>query len=143
MRIAWGLHLQPVGQVGAKPYKLLVKALSRSAKGAVAKYTWSGRGRLSLLRVRDDVRVLHAMHWPDEIRDPTELLPWPTEVCEEETAGALALMAAAQGIVPDRPEEPSARLRSEGNRGHRGGCCRRRSGRRRPRRTTAACGRRR
>jgi DNA end-binding protein Ku len=53
---------------------------------------WSGRERLGLLRVRDDVLVLHAMRWPDEIRDPTELLPPPAEVSEEEIAGALALM---------------------------------------------------
>jgi DNA end-binding protein Ku len=59
---------------------------------AVAKYAWSGRERLGLLRVRDDVLVLHAMHWPDEIRDPTELLPPPAEVSEQEIEGALALM---------------------------------------------------
>ncbi|MEV5178000.1 Ku protein, partial [Streptomyces flaveolus] len=92
IRIAEGYYLQPAGQVAAKPYKLLVKALSRSAKVAVAKYAWSGRERLGLLRVRDDVLVLHAMRWPDEIRDPTELLPPPTEVSEAEIEGALALM---------------------------------------------------
>ncbi|WP_405444528.1 hypothetical protein OG350_00580 [Streptomyces achromogenes] len=37
VRIAGGCCLQSVGQVAAKPYKLLVKALSRSAKVAVAK----------------------------------------------------------------------------------------------------------
>ncbi|MFH9090461.1 Ku protein [Streptomyces sp. NPDC017673] len=92
IRIAEGYYLQPAGQVAAKPYKLLVKALSRSSKVAVAKYAWSGRERLGLLRVRDDVLVLHAMRWPDEIRDPTELLPPPTEVSEAEIEGALALM---------------------------------------------------
>ncbi|WP_308020002.1 Ku protein [Streptomyces sp. SP2-10] len=60
IRIAEGYYLQPAGQVAAKPYKLLVEALGRSAKVAVAKYAWSGRERLGLLRVRDDVLVLHA-----------------------------------------------------------------------------------
>ncbi|CUW33287.1 non-homologous end joining protein Ku [Streptomyces reticuli] len=92
LKIAEGYYLQPAGQVAAKPYKLLVKALSRSAKVAVAKYAWSGRERLGLLRVRDDVLVLHAMRWPDEIRDPTGLLPAPAEVSEQEIEGALALM---------------------------------------------------
>ncbi|MFI5477359.1 hypothetical protein ACIA6D_45405 [Streptomyces cacaoi] len=32
------------------------------------------------------------MHWPDEIRDPSELLPPPVDVSEEENRGALALM---------------------------------------------------
>ncbi|MQY40394.1 Non-homologous end joining protein Ku [Streptomyces sp. RB17] len=92
LKIAEGYYLQPSSQVAAKPYKLLVQALGRSAKVAVAKYAWSGRERLGLLRVRDDVLVLHAMRWPDEIRDPTELLPPPTEVTEDEIKGALALM---------------------------------------------------
>ncbi|WP_217236258.1 Ku protein [Streptomyces sp. AC555_RSS877] len=92
IQIGEGYYLAPDGQVAAKPYKLLVQALGRSAKVAVAKYAWSGRERLGLLRVRDDVIVLHAMRWPDEIRDPAELLPPPTEVSEEEIQGALSLM---------------------------------------------------
>ncbi|MEU0333841.1 Ku protein [Streptomyces sp. NPDC006193] len=92
IRIGEGYYLQPAGQVAVKPYKLLVQALGRSAKVAVAKYAWSGRERLGLLRVRDDVLVLHSMRWPDEIRDPAELLPPPVEVSEQEIESALALM---------------------------------------------------
>ncbi|MGW3099652.1 Ku protein [Streptomyces sp. NPDC001102] len=76
----------------SKPYKLLVQALGRSSKVAVAKYAWSGRERLGLLRVREDALVLHAMRWPDEIRDPVELVPPPVEVDEGEIEGALALV---------------------------------------------------
>jgi DNA end-binding protein Ku len=92
LRIGEGYYLQPSGQVAAKPYKLLRQALARSAKVAVAKYAWSGRERLGLLRVRDDVIVLHAMRWPDEIRDPSELLPPAVELSDDEIDGALALM---------------------------------------------------
>jgi DNA end-binding protein Ku len=92
IRIGEGYYLQPKEQVAAKPYKLLVQALGRSSKVAVAKYAWSGRERLGLLRVRDDVLVLHAMRWPDEIRDPTELLPPPVELSDDEIDSALALM---------------------------------------------------
>jgi DNA end-binding protein Ku len=92
IRIGEGYYLEPSGQVAAKPYKLLAMALARSAKVAVAKYAWSGRERLGLLRVRDDVIVLHAMRWPDEIRDPAELLPPPVELSDDEIDGALALM---------------------------------------------------
>jgi DNA end-binding protein Ku len=92
IRIGEGYYLQPSGQVAAKPYKLLRMALARSSKVAVAKYAWSGRERLGLLRVRDDVIVLHAMRWPDEIRSPQELLPPPVELTDEEIEGALALM---------------------------------------------------
>ncbi|WP_456302429.1 non-homologous end joining protein Ku [Streptomyces chartreusis] len=92
IRIGEGYYLQPSGQVAAKPYRLLVQALGRSSKVAVAKYAWSGRERLGVLRVKDDVIVLHAMRWPDEIRDPAELLPEPVELTEDEIDGALALM---------------------------------------------------
>ncbi|CQR59240.1 Ku protein [Streptomyces leeuwenhoekii] len=92
IRIAEGYYLQPDGQVAAKPYKLLRQALARSERVAVARYAWSGRERLGLLRVRDDAIVLHAMRWPDEIRDPASLTPPPVDVSEEEIEGALALM---------------------------------------------------
>ncbi|MFC7987348.1 Ku protein [Streptomyces sp. NPDC057336] len=92
IRIGDGYYLQPDGQVAAKPYKLLRQALARSAKVAVARYAWSGRERLGLLRVRGEAIVLHAMRWPDEIRDPSSLTPPPVEVSDEEIDGALALM---------------------------------------------------
>jgi DNA end-binding protein Ku len=92
IRIAEGYYLQPKESVAAKPYKLLVQALSRSSKVAVAKYAWSGRERLGLLRVRDDVIVLHAMRWPDEIRDPAVVDPPTVDVTDDEIDSALALM---------------------------------------------------
>jgi DNA end-binding protein Ku len=92
IRIGDGYYLAPDGQVAAKPYKLLRQALERSSRVAIAKYAWSGRERLGLLRVRDEAIVLHAMRWPDEIRDPATLVPPPTEVSEQEIEGALALM---------------------------------------------------
>ncbi|GAA4799397.1 Ku protein [Streptomyces ziwulingensis] len=92
IRIGDGYYLAPDGQVAAKPYKLLRQALDRSSRVAVAKYAWSGRERLGLLRVRDEAIVLHAMRWPDEIRDPSSLLPDPVDVSEQEIDGALALM---------------------------------------------------
>ena len=58
----------------------------------MAKYAWSGRERLGLLRVRDDAIVLHAMRWPDEIRDPSSLAPGAVELDEDEVAGAQALI---------------------------------------------------
>ncbi|MCZ4610889.1 Ku protein [Streptomyces sp. Lzd4kr] len=104
IRIGEGYYLQPSGQVAAKPYRLLVQALGRSSKVAVAKYAWSGRERLGVLRTKDDVIVLHAMRWPDEIRDPAELLPEPVELTEDEIDGALALMDSMARDDLDDPE---------------------------------------
>ncbi|GAA4339505.1 Ku protein [Streptomyces venetus] len=92
LKIGEGYYLTPSGQVAAKPYKLLRMALERSRKVAVAKYAWSGRERLGLLRVREGAIVLHAMRWPDEIRSPEELLPPPVELSDDEIDSALTLM---------------------------------------------------
>jgi DNA end-binding protein Ku len=104
IRIGEGYYLVPDGQVAAKPYKLLVKALGRSSKVAVAKYAWSGRERLGLLRVKDDVIVLHAMRWPDEVRDPAAVDPPTAEVSDEEIEQALALVDRMTRDDLDGPE---------------------------------------
>ena len=104
IQIGEGYYLAPDGAVAAKPYKLLVQALGRSSKVAVAKYAWSGRERLGLLRIRDDAIVLHAMRWPDEIRDPSAVDPPNEKVSEEEIEGALALMESMSRDDLDGPE---------------------------------------
>nr|BFD88587.1 Ku protein [Streptomyces sp. Xyl84] len=92
VRLGEGYYLAPAGQVAAKPYKLLVQALGRSSRVAVAKWAWHGRERLGILRVKDDVLVLQLMRWPDEIRDPAAVAPPAVEVSGQEIDGALALM---------------------------------------------------
>lgn len=91
VRISDSYYLAADGQVAAKPYTLLRKALERSSKVAVAKFAWHGRERLGLLRIREGAIVLHAMKWPDEIRSPQELAPREVEVGEEEIEQALQL----------------------------------------------------
>ncbi|MCX5293628.1 Ku protein [Streptomyces sp. NBC_00183] len=101
LQIAEGYYLQPDGAVAAKPYKLLVQALGRSSKVAIAKYAWSGRERLGLLRVRGEAIVLHAMRWADEIRSPAELFPPTVELSDEEIDGAVELI---EGMTLDALE---------------------------------------
>ncbi|WP_328882641.1 non-homologous end joining protein Ku [Streptomyces sp. NBC_00299] len=104
IRISAGYYLTPKGQVAAKPYKLLREALGRSSRVAIAKWAWHGRERLGMLRVRDEALVLHVMYWPDEIRDPTELLPPPVELTESEIDGALALIDSMTREALEGPE---------------------------------------
>ncbi|MFJ6566678.1 Ku protein [Streptomyces sp. NPDC091292] len=99
IRIGQGYYLEPDGQVAAKPYVLLRKALERNAKVAVAKFSWHDRERLGLLRVKDGVIALHAMKWPDEIRSPQELAPPQTAVPDAEVDEAVQLLEAME--VPD------------------------------------------
>ncbi|MCX4524048.1 Ku protein [Streptomyces anulatus] len=91
VRISDSYYLAADGQVAAKPYALLRKALERSSKVAVAKFAWHGRERLGLLRVREGAIVLHSMKWPDEVRSPESLAPRAVEVGEDEIAQALQL----------------------------------------------------
>ncbi|MCX5562882.1 Ku protein [Streptomyces sp. NBC_00038] len=87
IRIGEGYYLQPDGQVAAKPYVLLVQALERSSKVAVAKFAWSksvsacsGCGTASSCCTR--------MKCDDGIRNPAELVPEAVELTAEEIAEA-------------------------------------------------------
>ncbi|GAA3043828.1 non-homologous end joining protein Ku [Streptomyces glomeratus] len=88
IRVGEGYYLQASGTVAAKPYALLRKALERASRVAVAKFAWHGRERLGLLRVREEAIVLHAMRWPDEIRDAGALSPGEVRLSDDEIAEA-------------------------------------------------------
>ncbi|MET9518589.1 Ku protein [Streptomyces sp. NPDC002994] len=68
-------YLSANGVPAAKPYVLLREALKRSDKVAVAKFALRGRERLGMLRVVDDVIVMHGLLWPDEVREPEGVAP--------------------------------------------------------------------
>lgn len=94
VRIGAGYYLEADGPVAGKPYVLLRKALERSSKAAITKFALRGRERLGLLRVRDDAIVLHALHWDDEIRDPSSLAPEAVTLSDEEVEEAMRLIDA-------------------------------------------------
>ncbi|UGQ15191.1 Ku protein [Yinghuangia sp. ASG 101] len=60
---------------GAKPYVLMREALRRSDKAAVAKLAMRGHEILALVRVQEDVLVLHQLYWPDEINSTQGVAP--------------------------------------------------------------------
>ncbi|RDG34225.1 non-homologous end joining protein Ku [Streptomyces corynorhini] len=68
-------YLSASGVPAAKPYTLLREALKRGKKVAIAKFALRGRERLGMLRVVDDVIVMHGLLWPDEIRAPEGVAP--------------------------------------------------------------------
>jgi DNA end-binding protein Ku len=68
-------YLAASGAPAAKPYTLLREALKRSHKVAIAKFALRGRERLGMLRVVDDVIVMHGLLWPDEVRAPEGVAP--------------------------------------------------------------------
>lgn len=68
-------YLAGDGRSATKPYALLREALKRSGKVAVGKLAMRGRESLGLLRVYEDVLVLHTMLWPEEIRSASGVAP--------------------------------------------------------------------
>jgi DNA end-binding protein Ku len=66
-------YLGPDGEAAAKPYRLLVEAMARTGKVAIASFVMRGRSYLAAIRARDGLLVLSTMHYADEVADPSEL----------------------------------------------------------------------
>lgn len=75
LRLDNSYYLATETDTAAKPYVLLREALSTQGKVAVVKITLRTRESLALLRVHDDMLVLHTMYWPDEVRPAAGLAP--------------------------------------------------------------------
>ncbi|MBB5937756.1 non-homologous end joining protein Ku [Streptomyces zagrosensis] len=75
LRLSRAYYVGADSAAAAKPYVLLREALVDSGRVAVSKVALRTRESLALLRVHDDVLVLHTMHWPNEIRAAAGLAP--------------------------------------------------------------------
>ncbi|NLE96780.1 MAG: Ku protein [Propionibacterium sp.] len=76
-------------QIGVKPYVLLREALARRNKAAVVKVALRSRESLALVRVQEELLVLHTMLWPDELRDGDFAAP-PADIAISEDEIKLA-----------------------------------------------------
>jgi len=92
IRMDAGYYLEASQPAAIKPYALIRQALARSDRIAIAKFAWHGRERLGMLRVINDVLVLQALKWDDEIRDPSALAPDPVDLGNAEIDAAIRLM---------------------------------------------------
>ncbi|MFF4161044.1 Ku protein [Streptomyces sp. NPDC001678] len=75
LRLSGAYYLAPESAAADKPYVLLRETLKRTERVAVTKIALRTRESLALLRVHEDLLVLHTMYWPDEIRDSQGLAP--------------------------------------------------------------------
>jgi DNA end-binding protein Ku len=66
-------YLAPDGEVAAKPYRLLVEAMERAQKVAIANLVMRNRAYLAAIRAQDGLLLLSTMHYHDEVADPAEL----------------------------------------------------------------------
>ncbi len=58
---------------GAKAYSLLIAAMRKSGRGALARYSSRGRQQLVLLREALDGLLMHTLFYADEVRDFTDI----------------------------------------------------------------------
>ncbi|MGY1744397.1 non-homologous end joining protein Ku [Blastococcus sp. SYSU D00695] len=95
-------YLEPDGPA-VRPYVLLRDALANAGQVAITKIALRQRESLAVLRVRDDVLVLHTMRWPDEIRRPDfGFLDEDVTVRPQELQMAEALISSMSGAFdPD------------------------------------------
>lgn len=92
-------------RTGVKPYQLLVQAMHRSGKVALATFVMRQRQYLCAIRpVEGKVLVLHTMHYADEVTTLDEVAPQlgaDVEVKDKELAMAESLIASlAAGFEP-------------------------------------------
>ncbi len=66
-------YLAPDGEIAAKPYRLLLEAMGRAQKVAIAKLVMRNRAYLAAIRAQDDMLLLSTMHYHDEVADPADL----------------------------------------------------------------------
>ncbi|MEK6440763.1 non-homologous end joining protein Ku [Pseudonocardia sp. T1-2H] len=99
--------LAPTGEEYHRPYALLLQALSDSNRAAIGTFVMRGKEYLAAIRPDRDVLALQTLYFPDEIRDPHEMLdlPSPREVRKDdkELAMAMRLIDAMSG--PWKPEQ--------------------------------------
>ena len=85
-------YLEP-DKTGQKAYALLREALKRSGKVGVATYVLRNRGNIGIVKPLDDLLILNAIRYRDEVRDASDLkLPSSENLREQEVALALTLI---------------------------------------------------
>ncbi|MET9264545.1 Ku protein [Amycolatopsis sp. NPDC004079] len=97
--------LAPAKEEAQRPYVLLLDALARRDKAAVAKFVFHGREHLALARAGDGVIVLNTLHYAAEMRsaDDVPQLPAKAKTNQKELDLAVKLIDAMSG--PWQPEE--------------------------------------
>ena len=98
--------LEPVGK-SAKAYVLLRETLSDTDRVAIVHFALRNKTRLAALRVRDDLLVLQALRWPDEVRAVSfDSLDQPIEVsAAEKQMAALLVDSYADDFHPEQHED--------------------------------------
>jgi DNA end-binding protein Ku len=94
-------YLAPAERSG-RPFGLLLHALQRSERCALARWAWRGKEHPALLRAGDGVLVLHQLHSGDAVRPASQVRSELPAVSEPELQLALRLIeqSAAETFDP-------------------------------------------
>ncbi len=92
---------------GAKAYRLLAEALSRSGKAALGRYAARGKQYLVLIRPAEGRLVMQQLLYPDEVRSFAEVPVDEAELKEPEVQLALQLVqqTASEEFHPERYQD--------------------------------------
>lgn len=92
---------------GAKAYRLLAEALSRSGKAALGRYAARGKQYLVLIRPADGRLVMQQLLYPDEVRSFADVPVDEAEVKEPEVQLALQLVeqTASEEFHPEKYQD--------------------------------------
>jgi DNA end-binding protein Ku len=64
-------YLLPDGRVAAKPYALLVRAMTEEGRHAIAQAVLTGREQLVLVRPLEGLLVMHTLHYDQQVKRPS------------------------------------------------------------------------
>jgi len=92
---------------GAKPYRLLARAMEETGRAALARYAARGKDYLVLLRPFEEGLVMQQLRYADEIRAFSEVPVGDAEVADAELDLALKLIEqiASDTFQPDQYED--------------------------------------
>ena len=97
-------HAIPDGEIAAKPYELLRRAMAQSGRVAIGRVVIRTKEHLAALRPTDDLLTVSTMLFPDEVvpREQVELPTARGEASDDEVAMACRLVDSLTGeFEPD------------------------------------------
>lgn len=77
---------------GERPYRLLIEAMKKTERVALARYAARGKEYLVMLRVMNGALIMQQLRYQDEVKSITEIPIPDTEVKENELALAMQLI---------------------------------------------------
>ncbi|MBI2869882.1 MAG: Ku protein [Chloroflexi bacterium] len=87
-------HYLEAEAIGLKPYSLLREVLKKTGRVGIAKVSFQKREHLCSVEPREDILVLHTIHYSYEVRPVGELAPPRQELSASEMEMASALVNA-------------------------------------------------